>query len=49
MIGVGGLAVGWLALVVFETALNWASVVALLLVPISFGIWGEADVLHVQQ
>lgn len=43
VIGVGGLAVGWLALVVFETALNWASVVALLLVPISFGIGARIE------
>jgi hypothetical protein len=43
VIGVGSLAVGWLALVVFETALNWASVVALLLVPISFGIGAHIE------
>jgi HAAS len=43
VIGIGGLAVAWLALVEFETALNWASVVALLLVPISFGIGARID------
>jgi hypothetical protein len=43
VIGMGGLAVGWLALVVFETALNWASVVALLLVPMSFGIGARIE------
>lgn len=43
VIGVGGLAAGWLTLFVFETALNWASVVALLLVPISFGIGARIE------
>ena len=43
VIGVGGLAVGWLVLVAFETALNWASVVALLFVPISFGIGARIE------
>lgn len=34
---VGCLAVGWLVLVAFEATLNWASVIALLLVPVAFG------------
>ncbi len=34
----GGLVLGCFALVILEQALNWASVIALLLVPVSFGV-----------
>lgn len=38
VVAVGCVALGWLVLIAFETALNWASVIALLLVPVAFGV-----------
>ena len=43
---VGGAVVGWIVLVVLSQALNWASVAALLLVPVSFALGTRLDRLQ---
>jgi HAAS len=43
---VGGAVVGWIVLVVLSQALNWPSVAALLLVPISFALGTRVDRLQ---